>query len=899
MSSSRKSAVLPSLSITPTKPVILITHPFSGSDKNYVAVEIDKVDEYLKSLGDVGACERTNPTEYNPQNVFNRVYVDIDGELPLDTTEKDFKRMDKSIRTKLLADPYITGPTSVCFSSRYANKDHKGNIKHKLSYSIGFTKLHGDKPSINYYVRNTFYPYLAKLLEGLIDVRISEPGSALKKGSASTLGSLLIDMAVYSIGGRKLRMAGQSKTFGNPITHHEHRPKIILHGTSTDTWPTYIPSDSVLLPTPISVSAVNLSEPIADSASVATTSTTNAEFPLTLDTDDERRDTLLQVIAGLGQARFDYYPDWIRLGFAMFNEGLTCDDYIAVSKVSNKWQTAESPAYTRDKWNRFKKTRSGITQSTLWRWLSHDNRELYDELFPKRNDFIRLLKNPSQAETARFFYNLKPDAYLYNESLKWFQLMPNNTWKNYTSAPSMLKADIWNTIQAVALECFSKLPKESDDEEVLKRAKLLMKTISKFSLSIGTSGFVDGIIQFLPSNYNNDKLPELMDESRHLLAFTDEVYDLNTLTHRKIAPSDYISINTGYAFPKSSNPEARKELLNTIRSMFETNEAIAASDELGEMTTAILHSISTCLHGRNKWERFNIWTGRGGNGKSLLADLVKKTLGDYFHPIPNSILTKPQDKRDATCGALYKAKGKRFLIASEPESQDRLQVGIIKELTGGDQITVRDLYKTCITYTPQFGTFMLVNDIPLLSRADGGAQRRIRVFPFIYSFVSNPTEPHHKLGNPDLKDKAAKSDEWRDEFIQLLIDAAAEIKKTQKLCEPAQVLNASKDYMDDNNPVRNWLTLNFDMGLDVRDRRLMYSASELLDMYEREKNHKIGPRIFKSCMLLCDLQDKQEPRAFETQRFNPDTGEYEYAMLKSGKYWLGLRQKLRKENSIE
>ena len=885
------------ISPPPAAPGILITYPFTNSDKNYEVVPVDKVEDFLTKVE--GACERTNPTEYNPQNVFNRVYVDIDGEVSTEMSKEDFRSLEKKIRG-ILKDNHLSD--SLCYSSKWNNTDHKGLIKNKLSYSIVYSRLHGDKPSISYYVRNTVYPKLKEMLKNVIDVKISEPGAALKKGAVSTSGSLLIDMSVYSLGGRKMRMVGQNKTAGRPgsldISFIEMRPKRLLNGSIIDTLITYIPPDSVLLPKPISLAAINISKPIGDSASVGTNSTTNADFPLSLDTDDEKRDTLLQMIGGLSAERFNHYPDWIRLGFAIFNEGLTCEDYITVSKVSKHYKESESPNWIRNIWNKFKKTRSGISQSTLWRWLSHDNKDLYNELFSKRKDFWSLLKNPSQAETARFFYNLKPDAYLYNESLKWFQLMPNNTWKNYTSAPSMLKADIWNTIQAVALEHYSKLPTESDDEATLARAKQQMKAIYKFCYSIGSSGFVDGVIQFLPSNYNNDDLPNLMDESRHLLAFTDEVYDLDLLSRRKISPSDYVSINTGYPFPKSSNPEARKEVLNTIRSIFEKDEDIQKSDDLGEMTKAILQSIGSCLHGRNKWERFYIWTGRGGNGKSLLGDLVKKTLGDYYHPIPNTILTKAQDKRDPTCGALYKAKGKRFVITSEPEAQDRLQVGIIKELTGGDVITVRDVYKSCISYVPQFGTFMLANEIPLMSRADGGGQRRIRVFPFNFSYVSNPTEPHHKLGNPDLKDKAAKSNEWRDEFMLLLIEAFTETKKTGKLCEPTAVLEASKEYMEDNNPVKNWLNANFEIGLDSLNTRYMYSSSELMAMYENDTNHKIGASRFKCCMMLCEVRDKKEGHTFDTHRFNPDSGEYDPITLRAGKYWCGIKQK-RKENLVD
>jgi phage/plasmid-associated DNA primase len=259
-------------------------------------------------------------------------------------------------------------------------------------------------------------------------------------------------------------------------------------------------------------------------------------------------------------------------------------------------------------------------------------------------------------------------------------------------------------------------------------------------------------------------------------------------------------------------------------------------------------------------------------------------LGQYYHPIPHTIITKTTDKKDSACPPLAKAKGRRFIQFSEPESEDKFQVGAIKELTGGDEITARDLYKTTIIYKPQWSLYGQTNNIPKLNRADGGAGRRIRVIPFIYSFVSDPTEPHHKAINVELKDKIVKNEGWRDEFIWLLIEAYTRVKQGG-LTEPSSVLEASKEYMEDNNPVGAWLRNTYTIGLDPNDNRYWVSASDMLEKYKTDMNHPISAERFKGGMILCDVEQKKVSHDFKI-RIGDGTFE---ETRKAGRYWVGVR----------
>ena len=932
--SSEKSAV----EATRSNPVqdlvsIWITKGLNSSEKVSTSVPLSKVKEFLKANRE--CYERTLPIPDEPNRIHNRAYVDIDGEMT-DIDETMFQEKVSAITDALQGD--LTYQHSLMSACKYRCFNDKGESHNKLSFRILFTALHGDKKSISFFVKTKVYPILRDKLKDIIPVICLDAGAKIKgsgKGGKKTdySNSLLLDMAVYNDGLRKMRMAYQSKPT-------EDRPNVILKGDLFDTLITYIPPTSVLLPQPLRLvpdpTPVSPSLPSHDE-NETTTEPSLGQFsamaenndPMVLPTEDfnTKKDLLMRVCNQLSQIRYDYYPYWWKLGAVFYNLRYTLEDFIEISKRSKHYKASSSPAWIKDKWSGYRKT--NLTEGTLWFWLSEDDPTAYSELVLERTDFWNLIYNINNAEIGQFFYNMKSDSYAYHESLGWYSLQGNNIWKHYDKNPTMLKADIWNTLKSVAVRMahILKAQAETDDEEQLKRIKERNKAIYKFLHSVGTSGFVDGVIQFLPSCYFDDDLPKLIDEQLNLFAFSDKVLDLNDFSVRDIDPKDYICINTGYPMPKESNPQIRKQLLNIIRSCFEEDSAIESSDTPSDLTRAVLQSISMCLSGLNKYERFYVWTGKGGNGKGMLSDMVKRALGDYYHIIPNSVITKPNEKKDATNPSVAKAKGKRFLQASEPEADDKLQVGCIKEFSGNDEICVRDLYKTTIKYKPQWVLFLQTNGIPKLNRPDGGIARRLRVVRFPYSFVQTPTAPHHKKVDIDLKDKIGKSAEWRDEFILLLIEFHKDMKMNG-LVEPKEILEASQEYMEENNPVGTWLKANYDTGFNLNDKTFWLNTTDLRNEFEswfrgsqssggnRPQNNKmmvdtINASAFKTAMETLDMTLTIEKHDFTALRWFPESEEFEIVdetdienieihyekgewkpkRCGAGRYWCGLKKK--------
>jgi hypothetical protein len=449
--------------------------------------------------------------------------------------------------------------------------------------------------------------------------------------------------------------------------------------------------------------------------------------------------------------------------------------------------------------------------------------------------------------------------------------------------------DIWKTLKQVAKD-HEHLINWSGEENDWRR-----KPFKEFLKSIGNSSTINGVIQFLPNCYNDDDLPTKMDENREIFAFLDKVYDTKEKKMRDIRPTDWVCLTTGYKAPIASNPEIRKEVEAVLFSMWEDQTIVEY----------VKRTIGSCISGTRRFEEFYIWTGKGGNGKGVLSALVQRAFGRYFHSFSHTLLTKAMDKKDAPNPALAEAKGKRFSQGTEPESEDKLQEGFVKMLSGNDPVEARVLYGNPVRFVPQCGWWLQCNEIPKFNKMTGGSKRRVKVLRFPFQFVEFPQSDHERPIDSSLKESINKSDAWRDEFILLMIEAYATIGDSMNT--PEYVEEATSTYMNKSNPCNDWIAEYYNR-VDTKDKEKAISSEELLGAFKKDNPVTDMDSIkFKNYLELlnvpmkrigtsfkCDLIDYE--KSYITVSGEPKIVKLRNADRKSGNYWWGLERKLRQSN---
>lgn len=204
------------------------------------------------------------------------------------------------------------------------------------------------------------------------------------------------------------------------------------------------------------------------------------------------------------------------------------------------------------------------------------------------------------------------------------------------------------------------------------------------------------------------------------------------------------------------------------------------------------------LDGNSRYIMEHELVTHNSNGKSKLVDLFQHTIGDYACIFNVSLLTQKRVGSSATNSELAIAKGKRFAILQEPEENERLNVGLMKELTGGDQIQCRSLFKEPIRFKPMFKMILTCNHMPAIPPDDGGTWRRVRRVEYTSKFVDNPDEnnPNEFLIDRDL---SYKFEQWKETFMVMLLKYYKRYKKKGKIVEPEEVMQYTKEYQRKND----------------------------------------------------------------------------------------------------
>lgn len=197
-----------------------------------------------------------------------------------------------------------------------------------------------------------------------------------------------------------------------------------------------------------------------------------------------------------------------------------------------------------------------------------------------------------------------------------------------------------------------------------------------------------------------------------------------------------------------------------------------------------------------KSQTFNIYIGGGQNGKSVLIKLMDTVLGEYKTTMPVNMLTDRRGKVGSASPEVMSLKGSRMAVAQEPQKGERLNDGVVKEFSSGeDKIQGRALYSgKMIEFLPQFQLVICTNYLPEITSNDHGIWRRVRVVPFKSLFTDSPVEndPDKPFQFKIDREISQRMEQWKEVFSAMLIDRAYKNQGAVPDCDI--VLAASNEY---------------------------------------------------------------------------------------------------------
>lgn len=154
-------------------------------------------------------------------------------------------------------------------------------------------------------------------------------------------------------------------------------------------------------------------------------------------------------------------------------------------------------------------------------------------------------------------------------------------------------------------------------------------------------------------------------------------------------------------------------------------------------------AIGYTLTGSTREQCMFFMYGLGSNGKSTFGETLMALLGGYSMKAPSSMFMATKNPEASTHDNARLAN-KRLVLASEIEQGSRLGESTIKDLTGGDTLAGRFLYKEPFDFAPSHKLWMYGNHDPQIRGTDNGIWRRIRKIPFTVTLSENEKDPNLK-----------------------------------------------------------------------------------------------------------------------------------------------------------
>lgn len=519
-----------------------------------------------------------------------------------------------------------------------------------------------------------------------------------------------------------------------------------------------------------------------------------AAEPCMLDIEQAR-----QLLRILNPARANNYGDWIQLGWCLHNISPTLlNEWIAFSSSSTKYVEGECEelwAGMRD---------SGLGIGSLHMWARLDAPHHYKELMAT-SVFPYIEKcNGSHHEVAQIAHMLLKGKYVcaVAHGRCWYRFN-GSLWEEDVENLQLLR-DLSTTVREHILQAMSRIASSVSIDDMQSTTgshatshadptRQKCQNLVKLAFKLQDHGFKQCLLAEMRHFFSDKDFLNKLDANPSLLAFSNGVWDMAS------TPEDMVSLSVGYPYI----PEVDHKLRNQVIKYFETLHPDP------DQRMYVLRMLSRQLYGDNGSELFHIHAGlngSAGNGKTKFFTALEYALGSYIQKFKIELLVcKQRGEANRPDPEVATWRGRRILFSTEPNPEDKLHSGILKEKSGGEKVVYRLLFSNQMQeYHPQFKLHLMCNVPPQVDGGDTGVQRRMRILAYQSRFVpasEAKPEEHMYTADPTFIEAFKDDTTIRMEFLRYLLDHYDHGYDYQM---PEAVKVNSSRYLNANDAVRQF-----------------------------------------------------------------------------------------------
>ena len=481
---------------------------------------------------------------------------------------------------------------------------------------------------------------------------------------------------------------------------------------------------------------------------------------------------------------YNPYDKWMEVGWALHSVSpLLYPVWLGFSSRSEKFDWVNNDCF--HLWNEHAGNGS-LTLGSIRYWAKQCNPMAYREI---KNNCIehhidkQLKDGETEYDVAKLTHAIYEGKFVCTNIRKqiWYEFK-NGRWVEIDSGTT-LRHNLSKRIHQIYASKTQKLIGRVTEEEEAgsdkaKELRTQIDKLSKMALKLKKTSWKQNVMREACEIFFNSEFLNLLDKNTELLCFNNGVLDIKEKRFRECRPDDYLSLctNTDYIEFNENDPEhceIRDEILEFMRQLYPNPE----------LNQYMWEHLASVLIGDNRNQTFNIYNGCGRNGKSKLVELMGLVLGDYKGSVPLALITQKRGSIGGVSPEIAQLKGIRYAVMQEPSAKTKLNEGIMKELTGGDPIQGRALFKDTVTFVPQLSLVVCTNHLFEVNSSDDGTWRRIRICNFESKFVDEPSEDPADLEFKVDRNIDQKFQRWVPIFTSLLVKKLFETDGIVKDCE--------------------------------------------------------------------------------------------------------------------
>ena len=430
------------------------------------------------------------------------------------------------------------------------------------------------------------------------------------------------------------------------------------------------------------------------------------------------------------------------------------------------------------------------------------------------------------------FAALHHGKYLYNKTLdKWLKWMGHH-WVYDTMEERYQAVESVATVYLKETSAINEDLKALDPEgPEAKKLKDLRKEYLQRVKRLRSGSGATNCLQYShriedPIAIRGDEL----DTNPWLIACTNGVLDLRTGKLRDGRPGDHLLKYSPHEWRGIDAPCPAFEYF--LDSAFD-GDPMAGDEERNQhrvqVTAFLRRALGYGITGLSTEHMFLVLNGQGRNGKGVLVETLRYVLGSIAGPIPAEMLL--DQGRSATPSGptphIMALKGLRIAFASETDEGRRFSPGQVKWYSGGDTLKGRDLNaKDYIDFDPTHLLILLTNNLPHAPGDDFAFWQRLKLIPFMYSFVAEPdsNKRNQKQRDDQLREKLKGE---ASGILAWLVRGCLEWQQ-QGLCPPEQVTSATEEYRLGEDTITQFVTETCDQAADLKS-----NATDIYNVFKR------------------------------------------------------------------